>query len=145
MPEPRPTAAQVRLVTTRAHACCEYCRSQARFSPDPFSIEHIIPRSRGGATEPENLALSCQGCNSRKYTSTEAADPVSGEFVALFNPRLQRWTDHFAWNEDFTLILGLSPVGRATVSKLQLNRHGLLELRGVLAQAQQHPPRDPVT
>jgi 5-methylcytosine-specific restriction endonuclease McrA len=52
-------------VAQRAKDCCEYCRSQAKFSPDPFSIEHIVPRSQGGETNSTNLALSCQGCNNR--------------------------------------------------------------------------------
>ncbi len=45
MPEPKLTTAQRQWLTERAHACCEYCVSQARFSPDPFSVEHIIPKS----------------------------------------------------------------------------------------------------
>jgi 5-methylcytosine-specific restriction endonuclease McrA len=65
-----------RVVTERAHGCCEYCQCQSLFSPDPFSVEHIVPRSRGGTSDLSNLALSCQGCNNRKYTSIEAIDPV---------------------------------------------------------------------
>ncbi|WP_322744466.1 MULTISPECIES: HNH endonuclease signature motif containing protein [unclassified Coleofasciculus] len=69
---------QKEAIARRAGGCCEYCRSQARFSPDPFSIEHIIPRSKNGTDEDDNLALACQGCNNRKYTHVEARDPVSG-------------------------------------------------------------------
>ncbi|MBW4660385.1 MAG: HNH endonuclease [Drouetiella hepatica Uher 2000/2452] len=69
-------------------------RSQAQYCPDPFSIEHITPRSRGGTDAVENLALSCQGCNSRKYTHTEAYDPVTGKLVPLYQPRRQQWADH---------------------------------------------------
>lgn len=142
MSEPRVTARQKQRVVQRAAGCCEYCRSQARFSPDPFSIEHILPRSSGGTDTSTNLALACQGCNSRKYTDIEAIDPVSGEMVPLYHPRQQRWTHHFAWNENFTLVLGLTPTGRATVDKLQLNREGLVNLRRVLQTVGEHPPAE---
>src|SRR5262245_43844812 len=130
MPEGQVTEERKQAVAERARGCCEYCRCQARFSPDSFSVEHIIPRSRGGSSELLNLALSCQGCNSRKYTSVDAVDPVSGETVPLYHPRQQRWADHFTWNQDYTLVLGLTPTGRATIERLQLNRVGVVNLRG---------------
>jgi len=95
----------------------------------PFSVEHIIPRQAGGETTLDNLALACQGCNGHKYVKTEGVGPVSGELVPLFHPRRQLWREHFAWNADFTLIIGLTPTGRATVEVLQLNREGLINLR----------------
>jgi len=139
MPEPKLTEQQKKEVARRAKQCCEYCQSQARFSPDPFSIEHIKPRSRGGTDEPSNLAFSCQGCNNHKYTSVEAIDPISGETVQLFDPRRQKWNDHFVWNADQRIVLGLTPVGRATVQKLRLNRAGLMNLRRVLHRIGEHP------
>ena len=136
----RLTDKQKWAVAQRANGCCEYCYSQTRFSPDPFSIEHIIPRVAGGTDDMSNLALSCQGCNNRKYISVDALDLVSGERVPLFNPRRQKWIDHFAWSDDFTLILGLTPTGRATVEKLQLNREGVVNLRRILRTIDVHPP-----
>jgi hypothetical protein len=100
------TAAQKQFITQRAQGCCEYCISQAKFSPDPFSIEHIIPTVKGGTDALDNLALSCQGCNNRKYTHTEAIDPVTGSRVLLYHPRLHRWSEHFLWSEDFTRMMG---------------------------------------
>lgn len=140
MSEPRLTAAQKESIAERAGFCCEYCYSQLRFSPDPFSIEHIIPRAAGGANEMSNLALACQGCNNRKYTSTEAIDPVSGKTVPFYNPRRDSWSTHFAWNDDYSQILGLTPIGRATVERLQLNRNGVVNLRRVLYSVGEHPP-----
>ena len=137
------TGRQKQAVAQRARECCEYCQSQARFSPDPFSVEHIVPRSRGGTDADTNLAWSYQGCNNRKYTSVEALDPVSGETAPLYHPRRQRWHEHFAWNEDYTVVLGLTPTGRATVEKLQLNRTGVVNLRRVLHRSDAHPLADP--
>jgi hypothetical protein len=123
---------------------CEYCHSQEPFSPSTFSIEHIVPLSVGGAHAVKNLALSCQQCNNRKYTSVTALDPLNGDLVRLFHPRQDHWSDHFAWNEDFTLLLALTPTGRATTEKLQLNRTSLINLRRVLHQAGFHPlPEQP--
>ncbi|EGJ30531.1 MULTISPECIES: HNH endonuclease signature motif containing protein [Moorena] len=45
-------------VESRAQECCEYCRSQARFGPQSFSIEHIQRLSRDVKTELDNLALA---------------------------------------------------------------------------------------
>lgn len=131
-----------RLVTQRAKDCCEYCRTQARFSADPLTIDHIIPYSLGGPTTAENLALSCYGCNQHKSTRTSALDPATGLEAPLFHPRQQTWTEHFVWDENFTLILGLTPSGRATVSALHLNRSSLVNQRHVLHAMNQHPPAE---
>ncbi len=140
MAESRISSAQRARVFERAKGCCEYCLSQEQYSPDSFAVEHIIPLSKGGANSLENLAFACQGCNNRKYTNTEAIDPVTQAIVPLFHPRRNRWSDHFAWSDDATLILGLTPIGRATVEKLQLNRAGLVNLRRILVEAGEHPP-----
>lgn len=130
------------LVRDRAGDCCEYCRAQGKFSHDSFSIEHIIPVSKGGAAEdPENLAWSCLGCNNFKYTATSAYDLVTAGIAPLFNPRTNDWNDHFRWSIDFSAIIGLTPTGRATVDRLQLNRPGLVSLRVILREAGEHPPK----
>jgi hypothetical protein len=129
-----------RTVAERARFCCEYCRSQLKYSADSFSVEHIVPRSRGGPDELSNLALACQRCNNSKFTATDSTDPISGQTVTLFHPRQQRWSEHFAWSADSLLILGLTPTGRATVEKLSLNRAGVVNLRRILRAAGEHPP-----
>lgn len=132
-----------RFVFERAHGCCEYCQSQARFATESFVVEHIYPRARGGATTLDNLALSCSGCNGHKGSKTQAIDSMSGEFVALFHPRRQRWIEHFAWSTDFTLVIGLTACGRATVDALNINRSPLINLRRVLRLAGVHPVQRP--
>lgn len=129
-----------RLVADRAGGCCEYCRCQAKYASDSFSIDHIRPRSQQGETVPENLALSCFGCNQHKAKRTNAVDPVIDRMVSLFHPRQHRWEEHFAWSDDFTLMLGVTPIGRATIAALQLNRTGLVNLRLVLYTIGEHPP-----
>lgn len=45
---------------------CVYCGD----TPDEFHIDHVIPVSRGGMTEFENLAASCPCCNLSKHAKT---------------------------------------------------------------------------
>jgi hypothetical protein len=142
MPKARVSATLRRQVAERAGGCSEYCRSQERFAMQSFSAEHIVARSHGGKTHLANLAWACQGCNNHKYNKSSARDPVTGEIVALFHPRRQRWSGHFIWNEDGTLLMGLSPCGRATVEALRLNRNGLVNLRHILFAVHEHPPEE---
>lgn len=128
------------LVVDRARGCCEYCRSQSRFAMQSFSVEHIIPLSKGGSSKADNLALACQGCNNYKYNKTESYDSITLQKARLYHPRQHYWADHFVWNEDYSLIIGLTPTGRATVETLHLNREGLVNLRKVLYQMGEHPP-----
>lgn len=41
---------------------CVYCGE----TNEPFHIDHIVPQSRGGSDEPNNLALACATCNVSK-------------------------------------------------------------------------------
>jgi hypothetical protein len=129
------------IVATRAGGYCEYCYCSEQFATQSFTIEHIKPRQAGGETILENLAWSCFGCNSYKHTKTQAIDPETGEKTALYNPRLQIWSEHFQWSDDFTQVIGKTSYGRATVEALRLNRAGVVNLRRVLFGANLHPPK----
>jgi HNH endonuclease len=131
-----------KIVKIRAEYLCEYCLCPEYFSPDPFEVEHITASSKGGKDDLLNLALACSGCNGYKSDFMEAIDPASGVIVRLYNPRKDIWAEHFCWNEDYTLILGVSPVGRATATKLRLNRQGVVNLRIILRQVGEFPNGD---
>lgn len=92
-----------------------------------FHIEHIVPRSRGGQEGLANLAWACPGCNLCKSNRLYADDPETGQRVRLFNPRLDRWSDHFRWSS--YRIVPLTPVGRATVNALDLNHARRIRIR----------------
>lgn len=127
-------------VSRRAGYVCEYCRTPSAYSSTQFAVEHITPTSKGGPDALENLAFACQGCNNIKFTKTEAADPESGEMVPLFNPRIHEWSDHFCWDARFVEMIGLTPVGRATIDALKLNREEVCNLRAILFIIGEHPP-----
>lgn len=140
MSELRVAATVRRTVIRRAAARCEYCRCPEEISPAAFCVEHIRPRSTGGGNQPANLALACAGCNGRKADRTTAPDPLGGVMVRLFNPRTDRWAGHFSWSEDGLDLVGLSPIGRATISALKLNRDNVRTLRRLLVGLELHPP-----
>lgn len=131
-----------RLVLERARGQCEYCRLPEAFSFVSFEIEHISPRALGGATEAENLALACSGCNGFKGTKTHGFDSETAELVALFHPRQHVWSEHFVWSRNGLSLEGQTPAGRATIETLKLNRSGVINLRRLLILDDRHPPED---
>jgi hypothetical protein len=128
-----------KLVSQRAEDCCEYCRSDARYSYSPFDVDHIIPLHLGGGSSPENMAWSCHGCNLFKRDRTHAFDTLSEAEASLFNPRTQDWNEHFAWSSDGSLMVGLTMTGRASIDLLRLNRRGLVNQRKILTELGLHP------
>lgn len=74
---------------------------------------------------------------------TAELDRFLSQVLALRARRRDRWRDHFVWNADFTLIVGLTPAGRATVEALGMNREGAVNLRRLLHAAGAHPPAEP--
>ena len=115
-------------VRERARNHCEYCLAHQQDEPFfRYQVEHIIARQHGGKDESDNLALACPHCNRHKGPNLSGIDPVDGALVPLFNPRRQKWTDHFDMNG--ALIIGKSPVGRAIVRVLKLNEPTRLVVR----------------
>lgn len=140
MTEHKLTRSLKQSVRLRAKGCCEYCMSQEKFATQSFSIDHIIPVSKNGKTRLDNLALACQGCNNFKYDKLDGEDKLSGEKAPLYHPRKEKWDEHFAWDKSYTIMVGLTPTGRATIEELQLNRSGLINLRQILYAMDEHPP-----
>jgi len=129
------------IIFKRANGFCEYCKSPANISSQPFVVEHILPKSKGGETKEFNLALSCQGCNNYKYNKIKGLDILTGKEVDLFNPRKHVWDQNFKWSENVVEIFGISAIGRVTIEELKLNRKELQNLRMLLADAGKHPPK----
>lgn len=130
------------ITYNRAKGLCEYCKSPANISSQPFVVEHVFPKSKGGQSTQENTALSCQGCNNYKYNKTTGIDGLTGIKANIFNPRKQIWSAHFAWSNDGIEIIGLSATGRVTLELLKLNRQELQNLRQLLGEAGKHPPKE---
>ncbi|MEE3717918.1 HNH endonuclease [Tumidithrix elongata RA019] len=108
-------------------------------------MEHLLPQSLGGTHELDNLALACSRCNSRRYNFMTGIDPQTQQEIPLFNPRQQQWREHFAWSRDLLLIVGTTPIGRATCHRLDLNDQNhndgfILKARGLWVKGGWHPP-----
>ena len=58
----------------------------------------------------------------------------------MFNPRQHLWNDHLIWSADGRLIIGLTLIGRATISALVLNRERVINIRAADRGIGRHPP-----
>jgi len=142
MSSARVPAALRRKIVEQAQGRCAYCQTAEAYSGAPLEIDHIVPRSAGGSSDKSNLCLACRLCNSFKGTRTHAIDPETDRRVALFNPRTQDWSEHFAWDQDGILIIGLTPCGHATVNTLQMNNSYIVPARRRWVNVGWHPPRE---
>jgi hypothetical protein len=120
------------LVRTRANNCCEYCLLPQDASSLRHHIEHVVPRQHGGSDDSSNLALACNRCNLTKGPNLTGIDPVTGEIVPLFDPRVNGWSDHFRFRGP--VIEGFTSIGRTTVKVLSMNDTRRIERRELLAR-----------
>lgn len=131
-----------RTVEQRAAGRCEYCRMHQSLQGATFHVEHIVPRSLGGTSELANLAWACPSCNLHKSNRVDVVVSGARATVRLFNPRIDRWQDHFRW-EGFCVV-GLTPVGEATIDALELNHERRIRIRQAEALFDLFPAGDVV-
>jgi hypothetical protein len=124
-------------VASRANFVCEYCLIAEADAYFRFQVEHIISRKHGGLSELENLALACVFCNRYKGSDIASLSPETGELVRLYNPRTDRWREHFRLNG--VVIEPLTEIGEATVRILQMNRDDQILERQVLNRHRRYP------
>jgi len=65
---------------------CQYCGKSVK-NPKDRTIDHILPRSRGGKTTWDNVVLCCRKCNLKKGDRT----PEEAGMKLLSKPRAPRW------------------------------------------------------
>jgi hypothetical protein len=136
-------AAEIReRVAEKSRYRCGYCLTSQLASGSKMQMDHLQPYSAGGATNEFNLWLACVDCNSARSNRIAGVDPVEMSIAALFNPRDNRWTDHFEWAEGGIFIVGRTPIGRATVAALNLNREHLVSSRAEWIRVGWHPPTE---
>ncbi len=108
-----------RLVAERAGNQCEYCLIREFSTHLGCEVDHVISEKHGGKTIAENLAYACFYCNRYKGSDIATLDPFSDKLVPLFNPRVDRWRDHFEYKG--TKIEGRTSIGAATARLLGFN------------------------
>jgi len=125
------------LVSTRAGFVCEYCLIHEDDTYLGCQIDHIISEKHGGPTVAENLAYACTFCN-RSKGSDIGSLLATGQFTRFFNPRSDRWADHFMLVAD--RVEAKSPIGEATSRILAFNAPERLLERSALTQLKRYPP-----
>ena len=140
MPSARVGAELRRLVATRANRLCEYCLLHEDDTYLGCEVDHILSRKHGGLTREDNLAYACAPCNRSKGSDIASLASDSGELARLYNPRGNRWTEHFRLAEDGVTITPLTPIGWATVRLLGLNLDDRLLERTALRDIGRYPP-----
>ncbi len=128
------------FVRERAQDRCEYCVSPTWLTGQLHEIDHIMPRALGGTNDVDNLCLACASCNGQKHDDIAAIDPLTNNQVALFNPRQHHWHDHFEWRSNGLLMIGTTPIGRATVNLLEVNHPLMMTARSFWVELGVHPP-----
>lgn len=127
-----------RIVVERAKGCCEYCRVAAADRNFSYSVDHIIATKHGGATTDDNLCYCCMYCNRFKGTDFTSMDWKMGRIVTMvFDPRRNRWDDHFRINDG--IIEPLTATGRVTVALLHFNDRRYVEERTGLIELDRYP------
>ena len=91
---------------------CQYCGATS-----DLTIDHVMPRSRGGAASWDNLITACRNCNARKGDSTpdEAGMPMKSK---PFKPSFLLFLRDFSGNIDEQWLPYLGKASRQS-SKLQ--------------------------
>lgn len=133
----RPVTSEVRRqVFKRADFLCEYCLIAEEDTFFGCEVEHIISLKHGGSSGLDNLAYACVFCNRHKGTDVGSISE-SGKFTRFFNPRIDRWTEHFRL---FGVhIQPLSVIGEVTARILRFNHSDQILEREALRSVGRYP------
>jgi len=123
-------------VVLRANSSCECCLLHDSDAAFPHEVDHVVSRKHGGQTTANNLAYACMICN-RYKGSNIASLTGSGDLIRLFNPRQDRWIDHFRLNGP--VVEPLDEIGEVTARVLRLNSAERVVRRGILQQLRRYP------
>jgi 5-methylcytosine-specific restriction endonuclease McrA len=74
-----------RTVLARDQYTCQYCGAQPGRAQ--LTLDHVVPRSRGGQTHWENVVTACRSCNQRKGNRT----PQEAGLTLRGRPRRPRY------------------------------------------------------
>jgi len=128
-----------RQVTARAGRICEYCLIHEDDTFFGCHVDHIVSEKHGGLTEIANLAFACTFCNLHKGSDIASLNHA-GSLTRFFNPRTDRWPQHFALVG--AVIEPLTSIGEVTARIFQFNmtdrileRQALLEVGGYPSEA----------
>jgi hypothetical protein len=126
-----------RLVTARSGYICEYCLIAEDDTFFGCAVDHIISERHSGPTERGNLAFACVFCNQAKGSDIGPINWDSKTFVRFFNPRTDRWSEHFTLSG--ARIEPLTPIGSVTARILGFNTVERILERQTLMDEERYP------
>lgn len=126
-----------RLVAERADRLCEYCLVHEMDVYHGCEVDHIISVKHGGPTVAANLAYACFHCNRHKGTDLGSVSRRTGTLVRFYNPRLDRWKEHFYLSEG--RIEPTDEFGEVTVRMLEFNHPERIAFRKLLIETGRYP------
>ncbi len=77
-----------RNIFNRDSNTCQYCGVQ--FSRSELTVDHVVPKSRGGRNSFTNIVAACIPCNSKKANKT----PEEAGMQLLKSPFTPKWKSH---------------------------------------------------
>src|SRR5215218_4638384 len=96
---------------------CQYCGSER----SGLTVDHVIPRSRGGESVWENIVASCAPCNRRKgnrtphearmHPANHPKPPGPTVFIRIASPRVPK-----AWEQYLVAASGAATAAEATAA-----------------------------
>lgn len=123
-------------IAARASLSCEYCLVAEVDTFYGCEVDHIISLKHGGSSELDNLAYACALCN-RSKGSDIGSISTTGEFTRFFNPRKDRWAEHFVLEN--AIIRSLTTVGEVTAQILEFNSSARLHERQEMIRFGKYP------
>lgn len=126
-----------RAVAERADYLCEYCLIAEEDTFYGGEVDHIISVKHGGATEAHNLAYARAFRNRQKGSDIASISQETGTLVRFFNPRADRWSEHF--QPDGFYLNPLSEIGAVTARILRFNDEERLLERQELSVIGRYP------
>lgn len=96
-------------VFVRDKYTCQYCLDV--FKPSILTLDHVLPRSKGGKTNWENIVTACKKCNHAKGNRMDIKPirmPQKPNFYQLYGNknftisiRHRKWLDYLKWPEEY--------------------------------------------
>jgi len=126
-------------IANRAKLLCEYCLIVESDTFYGCEVDHIISLKHGGSSEPENLAYACALCNRAKGSDVGSVS-TSGEFTRFFNPRIDRWAEHFRL--EGASLQPLTTIGEVTARILGFNDSARLHEREEMIRFGKYPSEE---
>lgn len=123
-------------IADRANQLCEYCLIAEADTFYGCEVDHIISLKHGGSSEVDNLAYACAPCNRAKGSDVGSIS-MSREFTRFFNPRTDRWSEHFRLERE--TIVPLTRIGEVTARIFGFNDSARLHEREEMIRFGKYP------